>query len=219
MNFLSNLAGKLHNEFTNPESHMRKGLGKVSNEFTNPESDLRTLKVRSGISVKNESPIPVLVICSELTPLHWGKIEPGETWNSQNVLHMGKVWFTVSVSVYDEKNVPTVGAVVASILALTARFVLISGSAVFIAAATAAGIYSVRGVSMTGVYSDGKTLVVRGAMLGDGAYALTLQNIDDAAPLDPAIPEGAPAESSGAGAAIPEVAPAESSGAGAVPSV
>jgi hypothetical protein len=164
---------------------MRKGLGKVTNEITNPDSHLRTLSVRNGIAIKNEGAVPILVICSQLTPLHWGKVEPGETWNVGNVLNMGRVWFTVSVSVFEERNVPTVTSVVASIVALSASIILIAGSAVFIAAATASGIMSVRGVSMTGVYSDGKTLVVRGALLGDGMYALTLQNIDDAAPADP----------------------------------
>lgn len=162
---------------------MRKGIGKVTNEITNPDSHLRTMTVRNGIAIKNESAVPILVICSQLTPLHWGKVEPGETWNVGNVLNMGRVWFTVSVSVYDERNVPTVSSVVASIVALSASVIFLAGSAVFIAAATASGIMSVRGVSMSGVYSDGKTLVTRGALLLDDA--LTLQNIDGAAPADP----------------------------------
>jgi len=37
--------------------------------------------VRSGICVKNESPVPILVICSQLTPLHWARVEPGEYFN------------------------------------------------------------------------------------------------------------------------------------------
>jgi hypothetical protein len=43
-----------------------------------------------GISVVNETPVPLLVICSQLTPLHWGKVEPGATWNPDNVLGMGR---------------------------------------------------------------------------------------------------------------------------------
>lgn len=200
---------------------MRKGIGKVTNEITNPDSHLRTLSVRNGIAIKNEGAVPILVICSQLTPLHWGRVEPGETWNSGNVLNMGRVWFTVSVSVYEERNVPTVTSVVASIVALSASVIFIAGSAVFIAAATAMGIMSVRGISMTGVYSDGKTLVARGALLGDGMYALTLQNIDSAAPADPPAIEDpavttAPAVEDFGGAEV--LAHAEG-GAGAIPVV
>lgn len=69
----------------------------------------------SGIAVKNETEVPLLVVCSQLTPLHWGKGEsderphtrsahgptiasrppptvlPGATWNEHNELGMGKV--------------------------------------------------------------------------------------------------------------------------------
>ena len=197
---------------------MRKGIGKVTNEFTNPESHLRTLTVRNGISVKNEGAVPILVICSQLTPLHWGKVEPGETWNVGNVLNMGRVWFTVSVSVYDEKNVPTVTAVVASIVALSASVIFIASSSIFIAAAAASGIMSVRGTSMTGVYSDGKTLVARGALQGDGIYALTLQNIDGAAPVDPAQPTDAQPTDAQPTDAAAGAFPHAAGGAGAMPS-
>ena len=47
----------------------------------------------AGIAVKNESSVPILVICSQLTPLHWSdvKVMPGETWNVGNKHGMGKV--------------------------------------------------------------------------------------------------------------------------------
>jgi len=63
----------------------------VTNEVTNPNSHLRTFQVRSGIALKNESTVPLLVICSQLTPLHWGRVEPGETFNVGNALNMGRV--------------------------------------------------------------------------------------------------------------------------------
>ncbi len=45
--------------------------GKVQNEFVNPESDLRTKYLpKAGISVRNDTDVPLLVICSQLTPLH-----------------------------------------------------------------------------------------------------------------------------------------------------
>ena len=52
----------------------------------------------SGIKVRNETAVPLLVVCSQLTPLHWGRVLPGETWNESNTQKMGKVWFTVTVS-------------------------------------------------------------------------------------------------------------------------
>ena len=117
---------------------------------------------------------------------------------------MGKVWFTVSVTVYDERNVPTPGAVAAAItaLALTVAYLPI----LTIPAFAAMGVTSVRGHNMTGVYADGRTLVVRGAAVGGGVYALTL---GDAAAMGPPPPRAliagggagyAPAPFAGAGA-------------------
>ena len=48
---------------------------------------------------------------------------PGETWNVGNHLGMGKVWFTVSVSMWDERNVPTIVGTAVNLLAITATFV------------------------------------------------------------------------------------------------
>ena len=125
MNFIKGIAGKVANEFTNQDSVLRKGIGKVTNEFTNPDSNLRTGKW-AGISIKNNTEIPLLVICSQLTPLHWGKVLPGETFNLNNATcHMGRVWFTVSVSVYEEKNVPSQSGVVARVVALAATAVFL----------------------------------------------------------------------------------------------
>ena len=74
----------------------------------------------AGIAVKNESALPILVICSQLTPLHWGKIMPGETWNAHNALGMSKVWFTVCVAPWDPKKEPTAAGVAASLAAVIA---------------------------------------------------------------------------------------------------
>jgi hypothetical protein len=52
---------------------------------------LQTNTMGAGLSVRNESEIPILVIASQLTPLHWGKCLPGETWNASNEQKMGKV--------------------------------------------------------------------------------------------------------------------------------
>ena len=45
----------------------------------------------AGISVRNETEFPILVVCSQLTPLHWGRCDPGCTWNAKNEHRMGKV--------------------------------------------------------------------------------------------------------------------------------
>lgn len=119
----------------------------------------------SGISVRNTSEVPILVIASQLTPLHWGKVEPGETWNAQNHLGMGKVWFTVSVSQYDPNMEPTVGGVAARLAAITASMIL--PAVFFVGVAVLSGVTSVQGAKMTGVYSDGRTLTVTGRRDGN----------------------------------------------------
>jgi len=124
---------------------------------------------------------------------------------------MGRVWFTVGITVYKDENVPTVAATLASLAAITAVGILLP--AYFVVTAATAGILSVKGVNKTGVYSDGKTLVARGALQTDGVYALTLQNIDGAAPADPPAPAEGAHEGAPAGA---PAAPAAHEGAGAL---
>ena len=48
-----------------------------------------------GISVRNDTKFPILVIASQLTPLYWGRVDPGGTWNPSNEKNLGKVWFTI----------------------------------------------------------------------------------------------------------------------------
>ena len=87
---------------------------------------------------------------------------PGETWNVGNHLGMGKVWFTVSVSMWDERNVPTIVGTAVNLLAITATFVAPVALPIFIGTAVVSGITAARGVSKTGVYSDGSTQFIRG---------------------------------------------------------
>ena len=96
---------------------------------------------------------------------------PGETWNVGNHLGMGKVWFTVSVSMWDERNVPTIVGTAVNLLAITATFVAPVALPIFIGTAVVSGITAARGVSKTGVYSDGSTQFIRG-VAEDGAYVL-----------------------------------------------
>jgi hypothetical protein len=68
-----------------------------------------TLFGRAGIAVRNDTDVPLLVVLSQLTPLHWSSepVQPGATWNAGNHVGVGKVWFTVSVAQWDEAAVPT----------------------------------------------------------------------------------------------------------------
>ena len=143
----------------------------------------------AGIAVKNESSVPLLVIVSQLTPLYWTKekLMPGETWNVGNHLGMGKVWFTVSVSMYDPRNVPTVVGTAVNLLAITATFVAPIAIPIFIGTAVVSGITAARGVSKTGVYSDGSTQFIRGNAQ-DGAYVLHFATDDERSGLPYAGP-------------------------------
>lgn len=120
----------------------------------------------------------------QLTPLHWGRVDPGQVWNAGNSLNMGKVWFTVSASVYDEKNEPTKASVVARLAAITAA-ALLPVNFVFAGVAVLMGVTSIQGVSKAGVYADGKTLTVRGRNNGNGSYLLEFADgVDQKLPAD-----------------------------------
>ena len=126
----------------------------------------------AGISVRNESDVPLLVVCSQLTPLHWGKCLPGETWNAKNEQKMGKVWFTVSVGVYDHTQEPDGAKVALRIATITAATVLSGGLVGVGVVGTASALTSTMGVKKDGVYADCRCLVVRGVRHGDGCYQL-----------------------------------------------
>jgi len=150
-----------------------------------PEARSRQLVISTtttGIQVKNECAVPLLIIASQLTPIYWGRVEPGEVWNLGNEKGMGAVWFTVSAQLYDARDVPTTAGVAVRLAASTALFV--GGPITFAigglvaaggAAAAASSVTSVRGATVTGVYANGRLLTVRGATggaAGAGAYAL-----------------------------------------------
>ena len=55
-----------------------------------------------GISVCNETGIEVIVTLSQVGPLHWDRVQPGET----KTIECGQVWFTVTTRLWDG-NEPT----------------------------------------------------------------------------------------------------------------
>ena len=69
----------------------------------------------AGLSIRNDSPLPLQVILSQLTPLHWNDrpLFTGETWNARNESNVGQVWFTASVDVFDDAAVPSRAGVAA----------------------------------------------------------------------------------------------------------
>ena len=141
-------------------------------------------------------------------------MEPGQVFNADNKFcNMGRVWFTVAVTVYEEKNVPTQGAVVAAITALAATAIYLP-ALLMVPAFVAMGVTSVKGHSRSGVYADGKMLVVKGAVVEGGVLALVLQNADAAAPADPPEPQAALAAAPPPAAADPAAQSAASASAG-----
>ena len=104
-------------------------------------------------------------------------MNPGDVFNLGNRLGVGAVWFTVSASLYDEKNVPTMAAVGVQLAVVTASFFTplgpLASAGVFIGISSLSGLTSVRGTSLSGIYGDGKLLTVRGmADPGSDAYLL-----------------------------------------------
>jgi hypothetical protein len=130
----------------------------------------------SGLSIRNESGTELLVILSQLTPLHWNiqPIKPGQTWHAKT----GKVWFTLKVDQWDRKRIPTKRGVAARIgaMAVGATLGAMSGGTIIAAGVAVTGALSMGAavqkassasssvyapVSMTGMYADGRTIVVR----------------------------------------------------------
>ncbi len=90
--------------------------------------------------IRSETDIPILVVASQLTPLHCGNTLPGETWIEDNkAYNISKVWFTVSVAAYDVKEEPTPAAVALRLAAITVAFVVpISTIAAIVVSSTSA---------------------------------------------------------------------------------
>jgi len=121
-----------------------------------------------GLVIRNESDVKILVILSQLTPLHWEAIDPGHTVR----MRCGRVFFTVSAEAFDEKKVPRkrevagrLAAITASttLAALTGPLGLVAGAAAGLTVSgTMSGVTSVKEASINGVYANGKTVVFGG---------------------------------------------------------
>lgn len=109
-----------------------------------------------GMHVRNETEVPLLVVLSQLSPLHWARVEPGETQH----IECGRVWFTVSTQVYDKSMEPTAAGVALRIGAITA-VTLLTGAILGVGLVGGmSAVTSVMGVSEEGVLADGRTIVI-----------------------------------------------------------
>lgn len=109
-----------------------------------------------GINVRNESDVPVLFVLSQLSPLHWVKVNPGESVN----VSCGRVWFTISTDEYEEDDEPSKAGVAARIAAITTVTILTGGLLGIACVGTVSALTSSRGTKMDGVLADGKTVVI-----------------------------------------------------------
>ena len=116
----------------------------------------------SGLSIRNDTDTPLLIILSQLTPLYWKKCDAGETIQFET----GKVWFTVSASVYNEGDTPTAEAVALRLAAITAGYML--GPVGFLVTGVVSGMTSSRGIKRDGVYADGRCIVIKSRTSGEG---------------------------------------------------
>jgi hypothetical protein len=124
-----------------------------------------------GINVRNETEIPLLFVLSQLSPLHWTRVEPGETQH----IDCGRVWFTISTEPYDESTEPTAAGVALRIAAITTVTVLTGGILGVGVVGGISAITSYKGLKQDGVYADGKTIVigvnvVEGSSIGNLAF-------------------------------------------------
>ena len=137
------------------------------------EADLKKLgnQLAPGITIRNDSPLPILIVLSQLSPLHWSRVEAGETIT----IDCGRVYFTASCEVYNGSTVPTAVGVAARILTISTVTVLTGGLLGIGVVGAISGITSSKGTKMDGVLADGRTLVVNGVANTDGVFELMFQ--------------------------------------------
>lgn len=148
------------------------------------------------IQIRNESDVELMGVLSQLTPIHWcGPIGLGDTEKVECL----KVWFTVSVNIFDQKRMPTQIGVAARLSAIVSA-TLLGGLFAPAALALAGGVsgitssasgaarktmpwrvgdaFKLRGFKRDGVYADGRVIVVKGLSHADGTYQLYLDRIE-----------------------------------------
>lgn len=153
------------------------------NDAVNSRIGMSMMMFAPGLVIRNESEWTILVVLSQLTPLHWEAIDPGHTVR----MKCGRVFFTVSAEKYDEKKVPTKLGVAGRMVTITAATVgsaLVGlGPAGLAVTGTLSGVTSVGSASINGVYADGKTVVFGGRINPDsGKYELYCEGTEKTDP-------------------------------------
>ena len=79
-----------------------------------------------SVRFANQTEIPLVCVISQVGPLYWRVLQPGERWTKQT----GRVWFTLEAYPYTGGSEPTTTNAVLSILVLTAGalFAVATGS-------------------------------------------------------------------------------------------
>jgi hypothetical protein len=127
-----------------------------------------------GLNVRNETIYPILVVLSQLSPLHWARVEPNET----KLISCGRVFFTVSAEIYNENTVPTMLGVGVRLTAITAATIF-GGTIIGVGlVGGVSGITSCKPAKVNGILADGKTVVIGGEKVGDEEYSICIRSIE-----------------------------------------
>ncbi len=154
-----------------------------------------------GFYCRNESQVPILVVLSQLSPLHWLKIEPGLFLSFLDCiefiycftgqtghLNCGRVFFTVSVEPWAPGKEPTKLEVAARLTVVITSTVLL-GSVGLLGSGLLSGVTSFRKVRKSGVYANGRTMVVRGSSDRAGNIHLAIFSFESpSAQMAPSAP-------------------------------
>ncbi|CAM6100183.1 unnamed protein product [Calypogeia fissa] len=120
-----------------------------------------------SVRIANQTEIPLVYVISQVGPLYWGVIQPGERVTKIT----GRVWFTITCYPYDGKNEPTTMEAVLGVLIPTAAALFIA----ITAGVAAAGAIPAAGTAAAALQPlvAGPAFVGIGAEVGAGGAATT----------------------------------------------
>lgn len=121
-----------------------------------------------GMLVKNDTDHPILFVLSQISPLHWDRVEPHDT----RQINCGRVLFTASAEFYNPATEPTALGVAVRLATMTVTTVFIPVVGV-IAVGAALGVTSAKGARLDGILADGKLITVT-QQITDGLCELKL---------------------------------------------
>ena len=145
-----------------------------------------------GLFVRNECDRPILVVLSQLTPLHWVVIKGNDSAH----ISCGRVFFTVStgkstfmftyscahsllnLEFYNEATVPTQSEVALRISAITVSSVLTCGVIGIGVVGALSAITSQKGAKIDGVLADGCCVVIHGKLNEVGTIIPAIKSVE-----------------------------------------